>query len=374
MLVGGAAIAPLMAWLAPLGFAALVALMGLLSLPALRIGKGDRLALGLLGALVAWAAVSTLWSPIRPTEADDNTVLKLALQLPLYWAAVCGARRADPKLRSLALRILAWGLAAHGAVLLVEAFTGAALYSAVRAVIGDPVAFPYARKNLAQGIFALALLWPVVAVAGARAGAPIWLGLPMALGAAVSAHVFLADAPVLAVGLAIAVAAAVGVWPSAAPKTLGLVAAIAVVAMPLVALILQKLGVGPGLPLSWAQRTGYWTHAAVQIGEHPWRGWGLDASRAFTPYIQLHPHNGALQVWLELGVAGAILAALFWAGVFRGQASRSRNLLTAACVASGAVYLLFGLISFGAWQEWWLALGALVAVVMAAAPPRKTPA
>ncbi|MES2723642.1 MAG: O-antigen ligase family protein [Pseudomonadota bacterium] len=369
--MGGAVLSPLMAWLAPLGFAALLALMGLLSLPAVRVGKGDRLALGLLAALVGWAAVSTVWSPVRATEPEDNTALKLILQLPLYWAAICGARRADPVLRSRALRILSWGFAAYGAILLFEAFTGAAAYSAVRAAIGDPVEFPYARKNLAQGIFALALLWPVVAAAGARAGAPAWLTLPMAVGVAIPAHLFLADAPVLAVGLALAVATLVGIWPTAAPKALGLFAAALVVLMPVAALILQKLALGTALPLSWALRTGYWTYAAGRIGEHPWRGWGLDASRAFTPHIQLHPHNGPLQVWLELGVLGAILAALFWAAAFRAQASRARNLLTAACVASGAVYLFFGLISFGTWQEWWLALGALIAVVMAAAPERK---
>jgi O-antigen ligase len=371
VLVGGAILTPPMSWLGPIGFALLLSVMGLLSLPALGVAKTERLLLGLLAGLAAWAAVSTLWSPVHPTGAEDNTALKLALQLPLYWAAVCGARRADPALARRALRILAWGLAAYGLVLLAEAFTDAALYRGVRVAIGDPIAFPYARKNLAQGLFAVALLWPVAAVAGARAGAPAWLGVPMAAGVAVAAHIFLADAPVLAVGLALGVAALVVVWPTSAPKAMGIVAAGAVAAMPLAVLAIQRLGIGADLPISWAQRVGYWTYAAERIGEHPWRGWGLDASRAFSPGIQLHPHNGALQVWLELGIVGAVVAALIWAAVLRGQASDRRNLLSAAAAASASVYLLFGLVSFGAWQEWWLALGALTAVVMAAAPGRK---
>ena len=46
VLVGAAALTPLMAWLGPLGFALLVSLMGLLCLPALRVGKEDMLSLG----------------------------------------------------------------------------------------------------------------------------------------------------------------------------------------------------------------------------------------------------------------------------------------------------------------------------------------
>jgi hypothetical protein len=37
----------------------------------------------------------------------------------------------------------------------------------------------------------------------------------------------------------------------------------------------------------------------------------------------------------------------------------------AAVAASASVYLLFGALNFGVWQEWWLGLGALVAVVAA---------
>ncbi len=32
----------------------------------------------------------------------------------------------------------------------------------------------------------------------------------------------------------------------------------------------------------------------------------------FSPGIELHPHDGALQVWLELGFVGAVAAAAFW--------------------------------------------------------------
>jgi O-antigen ligase len=49
---------------------------------------------------------------------------------------------------------------------------------------------------------------------------------------------------------------------------------------------------------------------------------GIDAA------LPLHPHNAALQMWLELGVAAA-----------------------AGCFVSATV---FALISYGIWQSWWL--------------------
>jgi O-antigen ligase len=365
VLAVAAALTPLFAWLGPLGFAPLVGLAGLLCLPALRGAGGGLAAPGLLLALAAWAVLSRFWSPFSPDELEDSTALKLSLQLLLYWAAICGARRADPATARLALQIGAFGLAGYSAVLLVEAFTQAGIYRALRVAIDDPITLPYAGKNLAQGAFVLALLWPVAAAAGARAGAPIWLALVMAIATAVGGYMFLADAPVLAVGLALSVLAAVTLWPTGAPRQMGVLAALAIVAMPLVVVAMRMLGLGPQLPLSWSQRVGYWNHAIDRIGQHPWRGWGLDASRTFGPDIQLHPHNGALQLWLELGVPGVALGALAWALIFRRLAQPERSLLAAAGAASAAVYLLFGLVSFGVWQEWWLALGAWVAVIMA---------
>lgn len=363
MLAGAAALTPLLAWLGPLGFAPLVGLVGLLCLPPMRIGAREGPLVVALLAGVAWAAFSTLWSPHKPAGLEDSIALKLLLQLPLFWAAWAAGRRADPKLRRRVLRIFAWGLAAYGALLLVEAFTNAALYRGLRDLIGDPIRPDLARKNVAQGSFVLALLWPVAAAGGFRAGAPAWLALPMAAGTLLLAHNFLSDAPVLAVGLALLVGGLVWVWPQTAPKALALGAAVMVLVMPLLILAMRLLGLGERLPDSWEQRVGYWTYAMVQIAEHPFRGWGLDASRAFSPHIQLHPHNGALQVWLELGAAGAAIAALVWILVFRRLARDERSLMAAAAAGSASVYLLFGLISFGVWQEWWLALAALTAVI-----------
>jgi O-antigen ligase len=112
-------------------------------------------------------------------------------------------------------------------------------------------------------------------------------------------------------------------------------------------------------------RLGYWSHAIDWIKLRPLQGWGLEASRMFGPGIVLHPHNNPLQVWLELGAIGAITAAAFWGVVLSRLARPWSNMTAAASAACCSVYLLFG-VNFGVWQEWWLALGALVALLTVA--------
>ncbi|WP_411286497.1 O-antigen ligase family protein [Phenylobacterium sp.] len=369
VMVFAAVMTPLLAWLGPLGFAPLLALLGLLCLPAIRLDDADRPALVALAAALVWAAISTLWSPHAPRDPGSSTALKLALELPLYWAAVCGARRADPALQRLALRVLAWGLAALGALLIVEAFTGGQIYRALHIAFYEPIRPDLAGKNLGQAAFVLALLWPLAAAGGVRAGAIPGLALPMAAGVAVAGVAFRADAPLLA--LALGGLAGFAVWraPREAPKAIAGVAALFFVAMPVAVWAIRDIAAATsldlGLPLSWAQRLSYWSHAVDWIAEHPLRGWGLDASRMFGPGIQLHPHNSALQLWLELGVAGAAAAAVFWGATLLRLKRTEPSLAMAATAASVAAYLLFGAANFGVWQEWWLALGALVAVLVA---------
>ncbi|HEV7384733.1 MAG TPA: O-antigen ligase family protein, partial [Phenylobacterium sp.] len=75
--------------------------------------------------------------------------------------------------------------------------------------------------------------------------------------------------------------------------------------------------------------------------------------------------------WLELGAVGAVAAAAFWGLAFTRLSRPAPSLAAAATAASAIVYVLFG-VNFGVWQEWWLGLGALVAMlaVMTADPPR----
>jgi O-antigen ligase len=376
VLVGAVTITPGLLWLAPMGFALLVSLVGLFCLPAMRMDDKDRPAALILFGLLIWAAVSTTWSPFHPKNAGGSTILKLAFQLPLYWSAICGARRAEPRLKTLALRILAWGAAAIGVVLLVEAMTDGVTYQWLHEGFYSPIRHDYAEAHLGHSTFVLALLWPLAAL-GAGPRLRPWLVLGMLSGLGGAALAFSSDAPVIAIVLAPLVGWAVYRWPRGAPKALASAAVVLFLCAPLVVWAVRESGdyssIQHAIPLSWSLRMGYWSHAIDWISDKPLRGWGLDASRMFSPGIVLHPHDGPLQVWLELGLVGAVAAAVFWAINLVRLASPSPSLAKAAVAGSAAVYLLFGALNFGIWQEWWLGLGALVVMLAGMLPERPRP-
>lgn len=376
VLIALAAATPAFAWLAPKGFAALAALAGLLLLPAFRIGDEDRPGLITLFALLIWGAVSTTWSPFHPTSAATSTILKLALELPLYWALVCGARRAAPPMQRRALVVLALGLTLFALILLVETFTGGLVYQNLRNVAYHALRPDIARSKLGHATFVMTVLMPI-AIMGAPARLRLPLGLVMAAGAGAAAVAFGSDAPVIALLAAPIAGLTVWAWPRVAPRVMAVAAAGLFLLTPAVVWAVRHFAdytaLQRAVPLSYSMRLGYWSHAIDWIRDRPLQGWGLDASRMFAPGIRLHPHDGALQIWLELGLVGAVVAAAFW-GVTLMRLSRPvREVPAAVMAACAAVYLLFGAINFGVWQEWWLALGALVVAFGALLQPSTSP-
>ena len=115
-------------------------------------------------------------------------------------------------------------------------------------------------------------------------------------------------------------------------------------------------------------RLEIWSFVGGRIAEKPLFGWGLDSSRAIPggdqriPYgylgqvmLPLHPHNAPLQLWLELGVPGALLAAVLIAGVWLALGKTPwPQLYAAAAGGSLMTALVVALASYGAWQEWFI--------------------
>lgn len=359
------ALSPLLAWLSPLGFTPLAALGGLLAIAALRVPESDRPAALAILVLASWALISTTWSPFTPTGFGNATGLKLLTQGIVYWALFRSAAAASSRVLDIALRVLAWGMAAFGLILLAEALTGAAIYKVLREAIGDPIRPDLAIRNVAQGGFVLAVLAPAAAVAGWRTGTGLWPALGVALGVAGASFGLDADAPIIAMTASLLVGWAVCRWPVLAPRAVAGLAVVLMLGAPWIVLAARQIGwfqrLEAVVPLSWQMRMGYWRHAADRILADPMRGWGIDASRTFGPEITLHPHNGALQVWLELGLIGAVAAAVFWGVAIARQSGSQASLGRAAAVATAVAYLTFAAVSFGVWQDWWLALGAVAA-------------
>ncbi|MCA6282216.1 MAG: O-antigen ligase family protein [Phenylobacterium sp.] len=365
VIAGLLVLTPLLGWAGSLGFAPAVALAGLLTALSVRIRTEDRALLLALFTALVWACASAFWSPWRPADLDEQTGLKLVFMLALYGCAVSAAR-AVPEAR---LPRLLSGLATAAGVLalflLFEALTSAAGYKVLLGLIGQAVRPDYAIKNVAQGLYVLTLLAPPALAA--VSGRTRWiLGLVLGAGIIGPALVFGYDAPLLALACAILAAGLVLGLPSLGPRLLAGLSAGGFLLAPLLAKGAFALGlderIAPFLSESWLQRLGYWGKAVDWIWARPLPGWGLDASRAFGPGIQLHPHNAPLQIWMELGLIGAVAAAIVWASTFSGLSRPVRTPAAAAATATAVAYLIFGAVSFGVWQEWWLALGALSAL------------
>ncbi|HTK35143.1 MAG TPA: O-antigen ligase family protein [Caulobacteraceae bacterium] len=376
VVVGVFGATPFFAYFGNLGFALLVGLAGFACLPTLLRRRRPDLGVAILLVLVIWAMASMLWSVAAPPHPDfsrhkagELTALKLPLELALYGAFAIAALSLPPSTARRATLVLGIGLAAMAAVFMVDAVLQAPLYRAIRTLAHQAPRTDRGLRDLSRASYVLALLfWP----AAVRFDSPRLRFVAAALAAAtlVGAFVLNADAPVAAFGVATAVFFAVSLLGRPALIALLVGTVLYFAAAPVLIALFdsgQMLHPAPDdvRIQSWAIRLDIWRFAAARIHEHPYLGWGIDAARTFSPYIPLHTHNGAIQLWLELGAVGAGLAALFWSWILvqidRLEAIDRR--LAAAIAAAVSAYLTIGALSFGIWQEWWLALGALTAAV-----------
>lgn len=127
-------------------------------------------------------------------------------------------------------------------------------------------------------------------------------------------------------------------------------------------------------------RTNFWAESVARATETPWLGRGPDTYRFLMPKLDgQQPHNLALQLWLDLGVVGAVPLLLLLGGVLvigwrRAAQSASAMslawlaLLTASVVAGmldGVFYHLLGFLPA------LLAFGVALGLVSHLAPPAR---
>jgi O-antigen ligase len=335
-------------------------------------------------ALLAWLGVSALWS-IEPFRAAE-----LALRLGAFVLMGAMAARAMTLTPAAALApippALGLGVALGAVLALGDGVSGHAVRAWVRGLDVIPWNIGFGAKPaisllallLPLALFGARLPWPArAAVAGLAAGAA--LAVP-ADGARLS----------LLAGLAAGLAALwLGPWVA---RALGIGLAAVILAAPwLVGAVLAWQPMLDRLPPSAAHRVITWEFAAARIAERPLLGWGGEASRSLpgadapipeavlerhglnapatrhffrvtgARMLQLHPHNMALQLWLELGAVGALLGAAL--ALAAGLALAAQGPGGAGAFAAGIVTVMTG---YGAWQEWWIGLVLLAAATLAA--------
>lgn len=372
---------PLLAYGGNLAFSPLAAALGALCLPVVPPERRRSVGLALLFGVLAWALLSTTWAYYQPAllrldkikNVQAITALKLIVQLALYGAAVAGAVGVRRKTAELGLTMLGVGLAIVSVLVLLEFVDQERLYLALKTLLHQKARPDLARRNVARAFYPMALLiWPVLLNLWQRDDSWRALGVATAVAALIGAVLYRVDAAILAL--------VVGAGAGAASLKLGRAATLAAMGAATIYFVLTPLFLGGGgavaglaqaggvAKASWSARLDIWRFTAHLIEQRPFLGWVLDASRAFPGSIPLHPHDAALQLWFELGAVGVGLTVTYFAWLLaRIDQVRGRDpALAAAQTASLAAYLVIGALSFGVWQEWWLALGALTMVIFTA--------
>ena len=384
---------PLLAVFAAKGLVALLVLPVLLILLAERnreaiAGALPRPILILLAGLAVWSLITIWWSP-RPLEG-------LWLWVRVVGVGLCGVVLIATAAKATAMerRFLMFALVVSGwffvALFAFELLTGGSLsrlaislWNLLTPWDSEP---PEPSLLLLQASAALAVFaWPCLLAIrrrGSTTGAVLF-------GISVGALLLVQNLEASLVAFACAVVAHGAVYKYRGWGIAVFLALLALVNIVLVFAAFETVagdrdsGLLSALSGGAKERLHIIDYVYGKIIEHPFIGWGFDASRAIgqdtlggfgvNKSIPLHPHNLWAQTWLELGLMGLALVVSLVVAIAMGITAGGRGRVMASlCAAALVSYLLIGNISYGMWQNWWLAIAWLNAgflAMMAAEDP-----
>ena len=348
--------------LVPHGIAPLVSIAGALGaglvLPnGMAAFRAVRVPALLLGLLLVWAGVSAAWS------VDPRHSLLIAARLTgLFAAGFALTTAADVIVNPSRLLFCFYTGLAFALVL-------APIQLATDGLLTRPLMMRgFFPPQLNQAADTLAILAAPASAALVHRGRA---AIGLLLAAVILAVIFklVGTAAKTALGAGILVAPLFYISPRVTARVAAILCVLVVITAPLTFARMARLeGVtetAEGVKFSAWHRLMIWSFAGDRIAERPLAGWGLDASRAIPGgdepiyqgrvWLPLHPHNAALQLWLELGVPGAVLFALLLAWLWLGLgAAPWPRLFAAAAGASltSAATAVMG--AYGIWQEWWI--------------------
>jgi len=336
--------------------------------------------------LLLWAAASSLWS--FDFGLSSKLILPLTALFGLGVFILAEINYIPHSARAITEKLLIWGAAITIALLLFESITGAWLTRTGRGLAWYEVINPQTgginvEAFLRNGIVILTILmWPILSALTRQRqfiGAALFLVLTIYLVFHFSSTTALVA--IVAGGIGIGIAHFRRIFAS-------IIVAVMFVFLLLGAPFLvhqftagknvQEIGqqsYNLKLPNSATSRLIIWQFATQHIFEKPLLGWGLNTARKIPgsgekytlkvdtaagkniilfeeSFMPLHPHNAALQIWLELGAVGALIVAIFgWLFI-----RKLENMHTDPVIFGVVISILaFNFISFGAWQSWWIA-------------------
>ncbi|WP_371396260.1 O-antigen ligase family protein [Fretibacter rubidus] len=368
-----------------LGIAPLMAIAGVIGLATAAISQGRQgLDLGLKPArwmialllFLLWAAISASWSDY--TAKGLSNPVKLLIGAVFYIFGMGAFFRAAKGVTKRGVGVIVIATFIAAILLCLDTLTGYRLSMLVDPVgpNEDPISrLGDAQMNVSQGIIMANLVFAPIATLllwTQRRGpwmvaALIILNITAAVAGGIMAGVLALVLTITAMGFA-------AIRPTAVIKTLTYVSMGLVGFAPLFGALMGAVpqSVRDALPFSWEHRLVTWGYSAELTRAAPIRGHGFDASRTFNATfeargfeglakISLHPHNAGLQIWLETGAIGALLAVItiFFIGQKAQDFASGGRARAVAVAGTMAAVILIASVSYGVWQDWWWALIAL---------------
>lgn len=396
VLYGVAALGPALAIIAPLSMAPLLA-VAVVAAVAIRISGYRRLPavwpvpLAIFAGAVAWGAVSLFWT----TSFDHGIVavgrIGFMLLGGLVLAALAGGLAPGEK-RRLGT-VLCAGMCVGIALLALNVFADGAATDTLRVVL-PMKAYAEVKMNRPATIIAV-FLWPMLMAMQGFAGRKVQAATIFVTFATVAWTDSATAAVAVAAGIGVLLAVTAGMRVSAVRRAVAAALVAVSLAGPLYVIgppVVTHQLVAPILPNSFFHRVYIWAFVAGKIAEKPLFGWGLSSSRNIPggnvdhfipmkskdgtltvnvekmPLLPLHPHNGALQVWLELGLPGILMLCGLILYLSRQIDTRiASKTLATLCVAQMFCTFLTAESAYGLWQSWWLStimLGVVLAVAI----------
>jgi len=355
---------------------AITGLLGSLALIAERRPVIFRLVLpvGIIATLLIWAAASSIWA--IETDRAVFLVIRIVAICLAGFALLLVLTKTSSAIRRVQELLILYGYGL-GIAFLAIGYAYASLTT--EALWGSYYFDPLTTLNNGANTMTL-MAWPVLAILWRQQHYKIMAALIS--GIAVSLLFLSSGAALLALFSGLTTFAIVLKFGRRAGLTIGVILAILVISTPsIVKTLLNPETVksfASEFPPSVKHRVLMWQFANDRINEKPILGWGMDASRdlpqeefRLSPNMQimpLHPHNAFLQIRLELGWPGIVMTAvlllsIFWA-FLPPNAARS---IGAIRVGGATSYISICAVSYGVWQNWWIATAWILATLIAIA-------
>lgn len=327
----------------------------------------DRLSTVVLAVLIVVAVASLGWS-FSPELTWDKLPRTAAVGLlgVLYIAAMSGFGATQARTLSKAFLV---GVMFMAALIVIHRIVGEILiWTGLYEISTNSFLNTFNRPLSLLSI----MLWPAVILLSDRRP---FCGIVAVVACLILFAAFQTGAATAAVIFGALIYACVYAAPRIMAPLTGAVLGISILLAPTVEQVLPKpkeMFEQYNLPRSAYHRLLVWQFTSAKIAERPLLGWGFNTSRVIPggkenldvseAALPLHPHNAALQWRLELGVLGALVGAGLFvvAGINARRYGRNR-IAQAGASATLASAFTVGMLSFGAWQSWWLSGVVIIA-------------